>query len=205
MEFKQHAPIFAANGDEVGHLDRVVVDSSTKAITHLVIQTSGLTKAGHVVPISLISDATAERINLREQAGDVHELPKFEEKHYVMSGDSGGSATTVSQPLGGMPGAVVNDARPKYVKEIEQHIPAGTVALKEGATVIAADGKHVGHVEKVITDAPAEHASHLLVAKGRLAKERKLVPIAWVNILSEDEVHLNVEPGQIEALEPVSS
>src|SRR5258708_6536139 len=138
MEFKQNVPIYAANGEVVGHLDRVVVNSVTKAITHIIVQKGGLLKEERVVPISLISEATDERINLREDAGDLHGFQQFEEKTYVMSGDAGGGASgVVSQPMAGMPGAVVNESRPKYVKQVEQHIPAGTVALKEGATVVA--------------------------------------------------------------------
>jgi uncharacterized protein YrrD len=202
MEFKQNVPVFAANGDAVGHLDRVVVDSETKVITHIVVHKGNLNKEDKVVPISLIAEAHDDRIDLREGAGDLRGLQQFEEKHYVMSGDGGaGAPAVVSQPLGGMPGAVVSEPRPKYVKQVEQHIPTGTVALKEGATVVAADGTHVGHVEKVITDVPADHVTHLLVSKGLLSKERKLIPIAWVGIISEDEVHLTVEPRQVEALE----
>jgi len=204
MEFKKDAPIYSANGEAVGHLDRVVVNSDTKVITHIVAEKGGLGKESKVVPISLIAEANSERINLQEGAGDLHGLQDFEEKHYVMSGDPGaGAPSVVSQPIAGMPGAVVSESKPKYVKEKEQHIPAGTVALKEGATVVAADGKHVGHVEKVITDAPAEHATHLLVSKGLLSKEHKLIPMTWVGILSEDEVHLTVESKQVEALEAV--
>jgi uncharacterized protein YrrD len=203
MEFKQNVPIFAANGDAIGHLDRVVVDSDKKVITHIVVQKGSLTKEEKVVPISLVAEATDDRINLRQEAGDMHGLQAFEEKHYVMSGDTtGGGGSVVSQPLAGMPGAVVSEPRAKYVKQVEQHIPTGTVALKEGATVVAADGTHVGHVEKVITDVPPDQATHLLISKGLLSKERKLVPIQWVSVLSEDEVHLTVEPEQVDRLEP---
>jgi uncharacterized protein YrrD len=204
MEFKQNVPIYAANGEAVGHLDRVVVNSDTKAITHIVVQKGSLLKEERVVPISLIAEANDEQILLREDAGDLHGLQQFEEKHYVMSGDAGaGASAVVSQPMAGMPGAVVSEARPKYVKQVEQHIPAGTVALKEGATVVAADGKHIGHVEKVITDAQGEHATHLLISQGKLSKEHRLIPIAWVSVLGEDEVHLTVEPRQVEELEQV--
>ena len=204
MEFKQNVPIYAANAEVVGHLDRVVVNADTKAITHIVVQKGSLLKEERVVPISLIAEANDEQIILREDAGDLSGLQQFEEKHYVMSGDAGaGVSPVVSQPLGGMPGAVVSESRPKYVKQVEQHIPAGTVALKEGATVVAADGKHVGHVEKVITDAQAEHATHLMISKGKLSKEYKLIPIEWVSILGEDEVHLTVAPRQVEELEQV--
>src|SRR5258708_22717491 len=133
MELKQNAPVVAANGDAVGHLDRVVVDSEKKTVTHIVVQKGGLSKDARVVPISLIAEANADRISLQEGAGDLHGLQAFEDKHYVMSGNAGSGGAVVSQPLAGMPGAGVREPQPNDVKEVEQHIPAGTVALKEPA------------------------------------------------------------------------
>lgn len=202
MEFEQNAPIFAANGDAVGHIDRVVVDPETKAITHIVVRKGFLLTEDKVVPINLIADATQERINLREDAGDLEALPTFEEKHYVRLDNGGASGpAVVSQPLPGMPGAYVSSApRERFVKQVEQHIPQGTVALKEGAEVINSEGKHVGHVERIVTEAGADHATHLLVTHGLLSKERKLVPMAWVTIIGEDKVQLTVEPRLLDEL-----
>ena len=203
MELKQNAPILAANGDAVGHLDRVVVNPESKVITHIVVQTGSLVKKeGKVVPLSLIAEATDEQITLREGAGDLQQMQSFEEKQYVMQGDaSTGAGPVVSQPLAGMPGAVVTESRPKYVKQVEQHIPEGTVALKEGAPVVATDGKHMGHVEKVITEVEADRATYMLVSKGLLAKAHKLVPMEWVGLIDEDEVHLTVDPEKFDELE----
>src|SRR5260370_28486368 len=103
MEFQQNSAIFTANGDAVGHIDRVVVDPETKVVTHIVVRKGFLFKEDKVVPISLIAKATEDGIRLRDDVGDLHALPLFEEKHYVMSGASGGAIVT--QPLAGMPGA----------------------------------------------------------------------------------------------------
>src|SRR5258706_12332701 len=118
MEFKQNVPIYAANREAVGHLDRVVVDTTTKAISHIVVQKGGLKKDSRVVPLSLIAEAEADRIILREEAGDLDGLQQFEEKQYAMSEGATGGSGVVTQPRAGMPGAVVSEPRPKYVKQI---------------------------------------------------------------------------------------
>jgi len=204
MEFCQNASVFTTNGDKVGHLDRVVVDPENKAITHIVVTKGFIFKEDKVIPIGLIADAAGERINLRENAGDIDALPRFEEKQYVRL-DDGGQPPVVSQPLAGMPGAVASAPRERYVKRIEHHIPEGTVALKEGAKVVTSDGKEVAHVESVVAQAEAEHASHLILTGGLLSKERKLVPITWFKILGEGEVELTVEPQQVQELGAVES
>ncbi len=208
MQFQQDASIVAANGQEVGHIDRVVVDPQTKAVTHIVVRKGLLFKEEKVVPIVLIADATEDRITLRAGAEDLEALPPFEEKHYVQS--EGGTAPTASpsgsapalygpSPLGGALGASLPEER--FVEQIEQNIPEGTIAMKEGAKAITTEGKHVGNVERVFTDPPEERATHLLISKGLLSKERRLIPITWVSIMAEDEVHLAVKE---EALENVS-
>lgn len=207
MQFQQDVSIVAENGQEVGHIDRVVVDPQTRVVTHIVVRKGFLFKEERVVPIALIADATEDRITLRADAGDLEALPPFEEKHYVQP--EGGTAPTNSpsgsapslygpSPLGGALGASLPDE--KYIEQIEQNIPEGTVAMKEGAKAITTEGKHVGNVERVFTDSPEERATHLLISKGLLSKERKLIPITWVTIMGEDEVHLAVTEEALENL-----
>ncbi len=43
-----------------------------------------------------------------------------------------------------------------------------------------------------ITDPEADRATHLIISKGLLLKEKKLVPTLWVDNITEDEVHLVV-------------
>src|SRR5574341_1521242 len=118
MQFQQDVSIVAANGQEVGHIDRVVVDPQTKAVTHIVVRKGFLFKEEKVVPMDLIADATEERITLRADAGDLEALPPFEEKHYIQS--EGGTAPTISpsglapslygpSPVGGAPGALPDE------------------------------------------------------------------------------------------------
>jgi uncharacterized protein YrrD len=207
MQFQQDVSIVTANGQEVGHIDRVVVDPQAKAVTHIVVRKGFLFKKEKIVPIGLIANATEDRITLRADAGDLEALPPFEEKHYVQP--EGGTAPTnsppgsapslyVPSPLGGAQGASLPDER--HIAQIEQNIPEGTIAMKEGAKAITTEGKHVGNVEGVFTDLPEERATHLLISKGLLSKERKLIPITWVTIMGEDEVHLAVKEEALEDL-----
>jgi hypothetical protein len=72
--------------------------------------------------------------------------------------------------------------------------------LKEGAKVITVDGKHVGNVERVLAEVPADRATHLLVSMGIFTKESKLIPINWVEMMSESEVHLRVRKESLEEI-----
>ena len=82
----------------------------------------------------------------------------------------------------------------------DDNISPYTVPLKEGAKVVSSDQKHVGSVEKVFIDPNSERATHLLVTKGLLTKEKKLVPVGWVERIEEEEVYLAIDEKTIDRL-----
>ena len=87
MQFKDGTAVFTSTGEEVGHIDRVVIDPGTKEVTGIVVRKGFLFTEDKVVPISLIAAATDERVTLREDAGDLQALPDFEETHYIAYDD----------------------------------------------------------------------------------------------------------------------
>lgn len=92
------------------------------------------------------------------------------------------------------------EGNPPVIKEQDQNIPKGTVAMKEGAKVVSKDSKQVGSVEKVIINPQANMATHLLITKGLFNKEKKLVPMEWVDQVDEDEVFLGVDEAFLNKL-----
>jgi uncharacterized protein YrrD len=208
MKFKQHATVITSEGKEVGRIDRVVVDPNTKEVTHVVVRKGFLFTEDKVVPISLIKVATDEGVTLREDLGDLQDLPVFGETHYVSADEDGGSAGGPPplywyQPIGDFSTVTHGVAAPpRYITEIKTNIPDETVAVSAGAKVISADDKHVGNVEQILTDPQADRMTHLVISKGLLLKERKLVPASWVRVMSEEQVYLAVGSRLLEALHP---
>jgi uncharacterized protein YrrD len=218
MQFKRGAKVFTSDGEQVGEIDRVVIDPKTDEVTHVVVEKGFLLTVDKVVPISLIGPATEDRVTLRENAGDLEALPDFEERHYVLSDEEKlreASSLGRARPLhwyppinmtwwqgGGYLGytGFFGYPVPPYVVETERNIPEGTVALKEGAKVISSDDEHVGDVETVLTDPEENRATHLVISQGLLFKERKLVPTSWVSMVMSDEVHLAVGSRLLERL-----
>lgn len=209
MQFQQNAGVFTADGQQFGHIERVVLDPETYAITDIVVRTGNLFKKDEkVVSINLIADTTEETITLRDNPKGVDALPPFEEEHFLTTEDGEKPVASPQPPI--VPGTVVPGfpivnlqppvSEEHVVAHTERNIPAGTVPLKEGAKVITQDGKHVGNVERVLADSEGEQATHLLVSSGLITKENKLIPIAWVQTLGEEEVHLNVEEPSVEDL-----
>lgn len=205
MQIKQGANVYTETGDRVGEISRVVMDPRSKEVTHLVVSKGFILKEDKVVPISLISSATPDNIRLRLDAGDLDALPNFEEKYYVTASEYEARAEGYLPTLYWYPPAGIlqtGDYRPAppAITQVERNIPEESVALQEGAKVIAADDKDVGHVERVMTDVGTDRMTFFVVEKGLLNKEHKLIPSQWISQVSDDEVHLAVNAREIEQL-----
>jgi uncharacterized protein YrrD len=211
MQFTEGARVSTAEGEIVGSIGRVVLDPETKEVTHLVVQKGFLFTEDKVVPLSLIGRAAADSLSLRPGAGDLEDLPDFEESHYVAverGQQPAPGSSHWARPLYWYPpvgsfwptGAYTGIEEQRYVQKTEKNIPEGTVALVEGAQVISSDGEHVGDIERVLTDPLADRATHLLIAEGLFLKEKKLVPTGWMGQVYEDEIHLRVDSDFVDSL-----
>jgi uncharacterized protein YrrD len=220
IQFQKNATVMVTNGQKVGHLHRIVVNPRNNTLTNIVVRTGTLlSQEEKVVPIDLVAEAGAGQIVLHNRPGILQSLPHFEEERVI---EENGALDRYPSPedmplvmLGRPNVELPNVTRPvitdsmdygdQFVTHIEQNIPFGTVAIKEGAKVITAEGKHAGNVESVLADPSMARITHLLVSNGLLTKEKKLLPIHWVTLLGEDEIRLGVKKSSVDELADVSN
>jgi sporulation protein YlmC with PRC-barrel domain len=214
MQFQKHADVISANGDTVGQLDRIVLDPGNKVVTHIVVHKGTLFNPEDiVVPIEMVAETNPDQIVLSHEAGDLESLAPFKEERLMEPQEDSDRPPLpdaaemrpliYGSPVAGLP--IDPAVGEQLITHIEQNIPEGTVALKEGARVITADGKHVGNVERVLTDIPEEQVTHLMITKGFLSPSTKLIPIDWVQSVNEEEVNLLVNKVSIDELADTSS
>lgn len=73
--------------------------------------------------------------------------------------------------------------------------------LKKGANVYTAAGKKVGDVERVVLEPRTKEVTHIVVDKGFLFGEDKVVPISLVATVEDDaDVHLREDAGDLDLL-----
>jgi hypothetical protein len=77
-------------------------------------------------------------------------------------------------------------------------------ARKEHIKVISSDGMHVGNVERVFADKAFDQITHLLISKELPTRERKLIPVKWVQTMGDAAVHLRVTKDLVEELADAS-
>jgi uncharacterized protein YrrD len=212
LQFKEGADVYTADGEKAGTVNRVVIDPLTDEVTHLVVSKGWLFVTEKVVPIHLIEEAIEDRVELT-LIEDLEMLPVLKERHFLTV--YGTEETPYERPVVWYPPlgtawwrpagylhypAPFGYSEPPYVVQTEKNIPPGTVAMKEGAEVVASDGESVGEVARVFADSYSGRVTHVIISQGLLQQEEKLVPTTWVVGIQEDQVHLAVRSQAIEDL-----
>jgi uncharacterized protein YrrD len=210
MRLLEGAEVFSADGEKIGTLERVVINPETDEVSHLVVKKGMLFSEDKVIPIEMVDLEIGDRIALKATDQDLEDMPDYEVSHYVQR-DKWNQLDYQEDEIEAVywypparawwrTAGFVGYPQPQFVVETEVNIPEGTVALKEGAEVISRDGKHIGNVERIITDPEDNRATHFVISEGFILKERKLVPTPWVMDVLEDEIHLFIKSNLFENL-----
>lgn len=211
MEFKQHVVVLNAGGQELGRLVRVVIEPKSNEVTHLVVRRGRLTVHDKVLPLERVEIGAEDGIIVRLTPDEFDQLPDLEATQFIAVDESKlgrSEETDAARPLPAiywLPTSPYSPLLPRvggpaFRVTAQLNIPAGTVAVKEGAQVIARDGKRSGQVDEVLTADKGDRITHVLISSGQLVKEKKLIPINWIETLGENEVHLSVGSSTIDRL-----
>lgn len=207
MRIKSDAKVLTADGEDVGRVDRVVIDPGTRDISHLIIRQGWLFTEDKVLKYDLIDSAGENdvRLKLSRHELDLDPLPPYQETYFVpgRNAEAGFAAPLYYYPLGVNPGPVTQPdvyLDPTFVASSKSNIPDEAVALKKGAHVVSADDEHVGDVDQIVTNRDTGRATHFVIESGILNKEHRYIPYHWVSQVTEDEVRLAVSADVIRNL-----
>ncbi len=213
MQFKEGAKVLTADGEDVGTVGLIVIKPQTKEVTHLIVQKGFLFGEDKVLPVDWVMSAEADHVTLRADISedDLEDLPDYLEMEFAHiatleapAGDEEPRQLYWQPPIGltwwHYPHFAGYPISP-YVRATERNIPDDAVVLQQGDDVISSDGEHVGDVERLFTEPIDERVTHLLISEGLIFKEKKLVPITWVNRVAEGRVYLTVDSDFLDRLE----
>ncbi len=200
MCFVKGAEVYTAKGEKIGTLKRVVIDAKTRDVTDLVVD-RGAFNSEKVIPVGLVDLEKEDKIKLRETNQGVDAFLDYETTHYVPIDQIGDPYENIDayywyppsnyeRPTGG---GMIPGVFPDHDVREDSSIPEGRIAIAEGAQVMSADGKHIGNIEQVITNATNNNVTHFVVGKGFLLKEHKLVPAFWITKVDDRKIYLSVE------------
>lgn len=209
MRLSQGADVYSSQGSKLGTLDRVILDPNTREVTHIVIERNFLSSEHKMVQMDRINTAVEDRITLLPPEESFDEFTDFEESQFV-------NLDATEYPEGDVNSSfwfpptnyawwratphIAHPGNPVYKVDTRDTLPEGTVALEEGAKVLSRDEKHVGDIEELIVEPEENRVTHFVIREGLLFKEHKLVPVTWITMIEEDEVHLSVSASVLEKL-----
>lgn len=198
---------------EFGELRDVVVDPTTKRVTHLVVSpTHPEVMAARLVPIALVAAGDGTAITLRCSIDEAKDLETAQEVAYLRMGGypvsdpdwdvgieevlasplyEGTGFGTYPEDFGG-PDAIVYD-----------RVPKGEVEIRRASAVFSADGHHLGHVDGFLVDADGA-VTHVVLERGHLWGLREVtIPIGAVTNIVSDDVTVALSKHEVGALPTV--
>jgi uncharacterized protein YrrD len=210
------ANVLSRDGDKVGSVGRIVLDSETRAL-HKFILDRGLLSARHrIVDVDMVTSADEENIRLDLTEAQVDELPDFVEEQFTYVPENDYDALPFLMPNAGGAGTYLYgapaigrgyegsqdslfDAAPSTspVVENRSNLLETDVMISEGTDVYAADGAKVGKVDEVVMSDSGQ-VRGFLVKSGLIFKKDVRIPIDLVDNAGEDRITLNVSGAEAE-------
>ena len=198
---------------EVGELADLVIDPTTRQVTHLVARMHAHDGPARLVPVELVEDGGGDDgISLKCDADHMNALDTVEKFAYVRTGEfpvederwDVGVAELLVAPyyeavgMGEYPGAYDPNSGVAY-----DRIPKGEVEIRRASEVITKDGTLAGRVDGFVVDGE-QHITHFVLERGHLWGKREVtIPIGAVERIETDAVRLSLAKDEVGALPAV--
>ena len=75
--------------------------------------------------------------------------------------------------------------------------------FKDGMHIFTFEGKDVGSLQRVVIDPEIYEVTHIVIKKGLLSASGKVVPVANISSIDENEIHLKCTADEIEEMAPL--
>ena len=212
MRLDLGSPVRCAD-EAFGELADVVIDPTTRRVTHLVVQPDRPSEPARLVPVerarggeqaegTILLDATVAEIGRLESVREsaylrLGEFPVEDPRWEI--GVEEMLALPYYQDLDGL-GAEPLSYDDHVVWQYDR-IPKGEVEMRRASPVTSSDGHHLGHVDGFVVDGE-DHIGHLVLEHGHLWGKREVViPIGAVASVETDSVVLSLTKDAVGALE----
>ena len=196
-----------------GELADVVIDPTTRCVTHLVVQPDRPSEPTRLVPVERArsGDEADGTIVLDGSVAEIGQLEPVREAAYLRLGEfpvadpdwEVGIEEMLALPFYQSPDAFGAEpiAYDDHVMWNYDRIPKGDVEISRASPVTSSDGHHLGHVDGFVIDAD-DHVGHLVLEHGHLWGKREVViPIGAVARVETDAVVLTLSKDEVGALE----
>jgi sporulation protein YlmC with PRC-barrel domain len=195
----------------LGRLVDVVIDPTTRRVTHLVVEPDPEPRLARLVPVELAArgDDAGGVVMLDTTVAEVLRLPGVHETAYLRLGDfpvddpvwDVGVQEVLAMPYYG---TYDLEAVPLDYAITYDRVPKSEVEIRRESDVYASDGDHLGHVEGFVVDSD-DRVTHLVLEHGHLWARREVtIPIGSVARVETDAATLSLTKDEVAALPEVA-
>ncbi len=207
----------SADGQDIGSVDRLIVDPATNEVRAAVIRKGIFLPRDIEAPISSLTQSMSGELVLDMSAEDVKNLPEFAETMYILPPPQyqlpdGFTAGSMYWPAGAMMGPpqnipattiapdpttdrVLQDA----ARDDQDQSEVDEAVIGKGSTVTARDGESIGKVAELAFDSKTGALSGLVVRSGLLVHNDRHIASSLIDSVVEGAITLNVDADQIPA------
>jgi sporulation protein YlmC with PRC-barrel domain len=205
MRLDLGCPVHCSDG-EFGELADVVVDPTTRRVTHLVVQPHHRHDQARLVAVERArsGDEPDGAITLDCTVAEANALEPVQRVAYLSLGqfpvEDPDWDVGVEEPLA-LPyyegiEAPVLEPDPNMMVAYDR-VPKGDVEIRRSSPVTSKDDHHLGHVDGFVVEG-SEHISHLVLERGHLWGRREVViPIGAVDRVENDAVVLRLTKDEV--------
>jgi len=194
------ATVKTVDGQEVGKIDRFIVDPYTLVIRAMVVRKGLILPHAVEIPLVAIQDSTDKEVVLRYTADQVKRLPEFVEARYS------------APPTGFVPpAAYARDSLlwPSGVPLLPPPQPqrnetavrwySSNAEITEGTDVAGRDGTKIGEVHAVLLDPATRRPTSFVVRRGFLFSHEFELPVDVVRDVGHGVVYVDLNAAEARA------
>lgn len=184
----------------LGKVDAVIIDPTTRTVTHLVVLHDRLGPR-ILVPIDAVTGADPEVVTVELDEAGLHACPRFDEPSFNVPSEDWSHGEVVLDPGSYFlePYATPFDGWPLAGHE---RIPKGEISIRRGDEVCSSDGTRVGHVDEFLVDPADGQITHVVLRQGHVLRhdDDVVIPVSAATVFEEGRVVLDLDLPAVEAL-----
>jgi uncharacterized protein YrrD len=187
---------------EAGRVWKVAMDPRDRKVTHLVVHKGIVFGRNVVVPTDKILRVAEGEVWVDITNEELKGFPDYESTAFMDPTE--GWDYPLAFPMGGIiwplqPGWGAANPFMFGAQSTRENIPVDDVAIEAGTSVECTDG-HCGRIDRVIVDDDTHEMTGFVIRKGFVFVRDVLAPMAWVDRVGRDAVHLNLTKKQVEQM-----
>lgn len=210
MQLSYGVPVYAADGEKLGHIKEFVIDPRYRIVTHIVLQQGLFFSHDRLIAAENVDNAdqngaylsvTTQVLDQATQPFDHQQYVELKDEDFIARYGVGGAVW--KRPEHELGGAGLNTIVPPGIgpvpPEPDVSIPSDEVGLAHGSRVVSEEGTQLGTLKECRTN-EKEQITHLVIYEGQLFKEAKKIPVEWIRKIEENEITLGVPLSVVEQI-----